>query len=366
MREKSHVSRFTHHVLFRGEGIMTQVEQTYKNGIHTNGTAAKVAPRNGTNGTNGSGPAVQAEFVWLNGALVPFKQATVHLLNPTMHYGPGVFEGIRCYDTPRGPSVFRLREHMERFLSSIHILGFDDIGYEVEDLCMAVHRTINANRFTSCYIRPLMYLEGPLKLNLDACRPMIAIAAWEWGTLLGEASLEAGIRMTVSSFTRMHPNAAMTKAKINGQYVNSMLAKTLAVRSGFDEAIMLDPEGYVAECTGENLFLVRDGVIYTPQSAAVLEGITRDSIMTLAHDGGYPVYETKVSRDQLYTADEMFVCGTAAEIVPVREVDYRKIGSGRMGPVTRALQEAYFAAVHGTGARSAEWLDCVGVMEPLF
>jgi branched-chain amino acid aminotransferase len=348
----------------RGEAIMKQTEQTYKNGngTHANGSAPAVLK----NGTNGTTPAATSDFIWVNGCLVPYKQATVHLLNPTMHYGPGVFEGIRCYPTPRGPAVFRLREHMERFLHSIRVLGFDDIGYEVEDLCQAVQRTIYANQFTACYVRPLMYLEGPLKLNLDACRPIIAIAAWEWGNLLGEEGLDKGVRMMVSSFTRMHPNASMTKAKINGQYVNSMLAKTMAVRAGFDEAIMLDPEGYVAECTGENLFLVRDNVLYTPQSAAVLEGITRDTLMTLARDAGYRVVETRISRDQLYVADEIFVCGTAAEVTPVREIDYRRIGSGRRGPLTRALQEAFFATVHGNGPRSAEWLDYVGVMEPLF
>lgn len=345
---------------------MKQVETISTNGTHANGTKAYAVAKTSPNGSNGTGPAVKADFMWLNGSLIPFKQATVHLLNPTMHYGPGVFEGIRCYPTPRGPAVFRLREHMERFLNSIHVLGFDDIGYEVEDLCQAVHRTINANQFTSCYVRPLMYLEGPLKLNLDACRPNVAIAAWEWGALLGEASLDAGIRMMVSSFTRMHPNASMTKAKVNGQYVNSMLAKTLALRAGFDEAIMLDPEGYVAECTGENLFLIRDKVLYTPLSAAVLEGITRDTIMTLADDAGYRVMETKVSRDQLYVADEAFLCGTAAEIVPVREIDYRRIGNGRMGPITRSLQQAYFETVRGNGPRSAEWIDCVACMDPLF
>ena len=208
-----------------------------------------------------------------------------------------------------------------------------------------------------------MYLEGPLGLNLDASRPIVAIATWEWGTYLGEDGLEKGVRMVVSSFTRMHHNASMTKAKINGQYVNSMLAKTLAIRVGFDEAIMLDPDGFVAECSGENLFLVRDCVIYTPPRVTILEGITRDSVITLARDLGYKVVEEQISRDQLYIADEVFVCGTAAEITPVREIDFRTIGEGGRGPVAGALQEIFFETVRGTGGRSIEWLDYV-VMEP--
>lgn len=306
---------------------------------------------------------MKSDFIWMNGELVPFEQATVHILNPTMHYGPGVFEGIRCYATDAGPAVFRLADHLERFNASMHILGFEP-PYPVDELCAAVHTVIRVNGFASCYVRPLMYLDGPLGLNLDASRPVIAIAAWEWGTYLGKEALEKGARMMVSSFTRMHANASMTKAKINGQYVNSMLAKTLALRMGFDEAIMLDPEGYVAEGSGENLFVVRKGVISTPPKATVLEGITRDSVIALAQDAGYPVVEDRLSRDQLYVADEVFVCGTAAEVTPVREIDTRTIGEGRRGPVTREVQQAFFETVHGRGERSAGWLDLVSVGEP--
>jgi branched-chain amino acid aminotransferase len=302
---------------------------------------------------------MKSDYIWLNGTLVPYKEATVHILNPTMHYGPGVFEGIRCYATADGPAVFRLGDHLTRFIDSLHILGFENLDYGLEDLRKAAHETIRANGFTECYIRPFMYLEGPLGLNLDASSPVIAIAIWEWGTYLGKEALEKGARMLVSSFTRMHANASMTKAKIGGQYTNSMLAKTLALRMGFDEAIMLDADGFVTEGSGENLFLVRDGKIYTPPLANVLAGITRDSLIVLAGDLGYEVIETRLSRDQLYTADEVFVCGTAAEVTPVREIDTRTIGSGRRGQVTAQIQQAFFETVRGRGQRSQEWLEQV-------
>ncbi len=302
---------------------------------------------------------MKSDYIWIDGKLTPHEQATIHILTPTLHYGPGVFEGIRCYATEKGPGVFRLREHLQRFLQSIHVLGYQNLPYTVEDLREATHEVIRVNGFKTCYVRPFMYLEGPLGLDLDASRPVIAIAAWEWGTYLGEEALEKGARMMVSSFTRMHPNASMTKAKIGGQYTNSMLAKTLALRMGFDEAIMLDHLGYVAECSGENLFAVRDGVIYTTPRAPILEGITRDSVMAIAQDLGYQVVEETLSRDQLYIADEVFVCGTAAEVTPVREIDYRTIGSGRRGPVAHAIQKTFFETVSGRGARSADWLDIV-------
>jgi branched-chain amino acid aminotransferase len=299
----------------------------------------------------------------MDGALVPYDQATVHFLTPTLHYGPGVFEGIRCYQTPNGPAVFRLRDHLERFLDSIHTLGVRDFPYTVEELRRAVHDTIRANGFQECYIRPMMYLKGPMGLNMDASRPAVGVAAWEWGPYLGEAAREQGATMMVSSFTRLHPNVNMTKAKINGNYVNSMLVKTLALRAGVDEAVILDPQGYVAECTGENIFLVRDGVIYTPSLAAVLEGLTRDSLIRLARDQGIEVVETAITRDQLYVAQEVFLCGTAAEVVGVREIDFRRIGDSRVGPVTRRLQEAFHRIVRGEEPQYAGWLDVVA-MEP--
>ena len=302
----------------------------------------------------------KSEVIWMNGKLVPYAEATVHFLTPAMHYGLAVFEGIRCYDTTKGPAVFRLREHLQRFINSMKILGIEAVPYDLGTLRQAVHATIRANTFESCYIRPLMYMaEGGLGLNLDNLVPAVGIAVWDWGNFLGDEGLKKGIRAMVSSFTRHHPNISMTKAKISGNYVNSVMAKTLAIRAGFDEAIMLDPEGFVAECSGENIFLVRDNTIYTPPRAIVLEGITRDAIITIARDLGYRVIEELISRDQLYSADEVFVTGTAAECVGIREIDYRTVGEGAMGPVTSALQAEFFQTVIGKGERSAEWLDYV-------
>jgi branched-chain amino acid aminotransferase len=303
---------------------------------------------------------MKSDFIWMDGELVPYEQATVPFLTPTLHYGPGVFEGIRCYETSLGPAVFRLRDHMQRFLESIHILGVLDFPFTLDQLVQGVKDTILANGLRECYIRPLMFLRGPMGLNMDRSRPSVGIAAWEWGPYLGQEALEKGARMMVSSFTRLHPNISMTKAKISGNYVNSMLVKTLALRSGYDEAVILDPHGYVAECTGENIFLVRRGVLHTPPLAVVLEGITRQSIMTLAEDMGIPVAETQLTRDQLYIADEVFITGTAAELVPVREVDKRVVGEGKMGPVTRRLQTAFYENLRGVGKFSATWMDPVG------
>jgi len=302
---------------------------------------------------------MKSDFIWLNGEIVPFADATVHILNPTMHYGPGVFEGIRCYRARGGSAVFRLTEHLDRFFRSIHVLGFEDLPYTSETLRTAVHQTIRVNGFAECYIRPFMYLDGPMGLNLDRSTPVIAVAAWEWGTYLGDEAVERGARMMVSSFTRMHPNASMTKAKIGGQYVNSMLAKTLALRMGFDEAVILDPEGFVAEGTGENLFMVRGETVITPPPGSILDGITRDTVMTLARDLGYVVLERRISRDELYIADEVFVTGTAVEVTPIREVDTRTIGGGGRGPVTAEIQRAFFDTVRGNGRRSPKYLDYV-------
>lgn len=302
---------------------------------------------------------MKSDWIWMDGRLVPFEQATIHFINPTLHYGVGVFEGIRCYNTPRGPAVFRLRDHMQRFLESIHILGLSDFPYTVDTLQDAVHETIQANRFTECYIRPLMYLDGPLGLNMDRSKPCVGIACWEWGPYLGEEAKVTGVHMMVSSFTRLHPNINLTKSKVCGNYVNSMLVKTLALRSGYDEACILDPQGYVAECTGENLFIVRRGVLYTPVLATVLEGLTRASIITLAQDMNLQVKETMLTRDQLYIAEEVFISGTAAEIVGIRAIDHRQIGTGKPGPITRAISKAFDENCHGKGKFSELWLDYV-------
>jgi branched-chain amino acid aminotransferase len=310
--------------------------------------------------------SMKSKYIWMNGELVEFEKATLHFLTPALHYGVGVFEGIRCYATDRGPAVFRLREHVKRLTNSAKVLGFQDLPYTAAELAEAVRLTVSVNGFEECYIRPLIYLtDGGWNLTVDAGKPGIGIAVWEWNNYLGEEALEKGIRANITSFTRHHPNVMMTKAKITGNYANSVLAKTESMRYGFDEAIMLDPQGYVAECTGENLFLVRDGKIYTPPTAPVLEGITRDSIATLVRDLGYEIYEMPVSRDQLYIADEVFVCGTAAECVALREIDFREIGDGKMGPVTRAVQNAFHAAIRGQHPRSTEWLDYVNTSLPV-
>ncbi len=300
---------------------------------------------------------MKSDFIWMDGKLVPFDQATIPFITPTLHYGVGVFEGIRCYQTPKGRAIFRLREHLERFIDSIHILGILELPYTFDQLRRAVHDTIEANGFRECYIRPLMYLQGPMGLNMDNSIPKVGIATWEWGPYLGEEAMLKGARMMVSSFTRLHPNINMTKSKVTGNYVNSMMVKTLALRSGYDEAVILDPQGYVAECTGENIFMVHRGTLLTPPLENALEGITRDSIMTLARDLKISVVEKMITRDELYIADEVFITGTAAELVPVREVDTRKVGDGCLGPVTQALQKAFFLTSHGSGSRSDEWLD---------
>lgn len=304
---------------------------------------------------------IESKFIWMNGEMVPFEKATIHFLTPALHYGLGAFEGIRCYNTPKGPAVFRLTEHLERLVDSIHVLGVLEFPYSVEQLRAAVHDTVRANGFSECYIRPLVYMgNGSLGLNLDILHPLVGIAAWEWGAYLGEEAMEKGIHMMVSSFNRPHPNTTMTKAKICGNYPNSVMAKTLALRAGFDEAIMLDPQGYVAECTGENLFMIRSGKIFTPYTATVLEGITRDTICAVARDLGYEVLEQPISRDQLYIADEAFVCGTAAECVGIGKIDFRTIGTGKMGPITREIQHVYHDLVHGRVAKYEAWCDYVG------
>jgi branched-chain amino acid aminotransferase len=306
---------------------------------------------------------MKSDYIWMDGELVPFEQATVHFLSPTLHYGFGAFEGARCYDTPNGPAAFRLPEHLKRFEDSAQIMGILDFPYTVEELRQAVFETIQANGLSECYIRPALYMDGALGLNMENYQTRVGIAVWEWGAYLGPEALEKGVRMLVSSFTRLHPNIHMTKAKAAGNYVNSIMAKTLAHRAGYDEAIMLDPEGYVAECSGMNIFVVRNGVIYTPYRATILEGITRDSVITIARDLGYEVVEEPVVRDQLYIADEVFVCGTAAEVTAVCEIDTRTIGEGRMGPVTRKIQQTFFKTVRGSGTRSSEWLDFIPVIE---
>ncbi len=304
--------------------------------------------------------STRSDYIWMDGQLVEFEKATVHFLNRTLHYGIGVFEGIRAYNTDNGTAVFRLKEHVERLFDSAYVLGFHDLPFTAEEVSAAIKQTVAVNGFPECYIRPLYYLSSDsMGLNMDSGTVSLGIAVWEWGSYLGAEALEQGIRANVSSFTRGHLNSIMTKAKITGNYPNSVMAKTESLRLGFDEAIMLDAQGYVAECTGENLFTVRNGKIITPPMAPVLEGITRDTIIQLARDLKLEVVERPISRDQLYISDEVFVCGTAAEVSAIREIDFRQIGAGKMGPVTRRLQRAYQDAVHGRHSLSASWLDYV-------
>jgi branched-chain amino acid aminotransferase len=304
-----------------------------------------------------------ARYVWIDDALKPASEGVVPFLSAGMQFGFSVFEGIRCYATDQGPAVFRMDEHVQRLMDSARIVGFRDLPVTLEQVKNAIHQTIAANEFSACYIRPMIYLDGAMMMTIESGQPRFVVAVWEWKNFLGADARERGIRANISSFTRLHPNIMMTKAKVSGNYVSSILAKTESVRAGFDEAIMLGPDGYVAECTGENLFVVRnkDGhkIVYTTPRAGILEGITRDSLITLARDLGYSVIEEAISRDQLYIADEVFVCGTAAEVVGLREIDFRIIGDGKTGPVTRAMQEEFHALVAGRHARSAQWFTPV-------
>lgn len=294
--------------------------------------------------------------IWMDGTFVDWDNAQVHVLSHTLHYGLGAFEGIRCYDTARGSAVFRLREHIDRLFHSAHIAGLT-VPYTRDDIEHAVIETIKINDVRACYIRPLIYLGyGEMGINNSQNPVCVSIAVWPWGAYLGEGALDDGIRVRVSSFTRHHVNVMMTKAKIVGNYANSQLAKMEAIKSGYDEAILLDPQGNVAEGSGENLFIVRHGELKTPPLTAILEGITRNSIIDLARHLGVVVHETIFSRDELYIADEAFFTGTAAELTPIREVDDRTIGNGRPGPLSHKLQQAFFRVVEGKDDAFQHWL----------
>jgi branched-chain amino acid aminotransferase len=303
---------------------------------------------------------IRGEKIWLDGALVDWDEARVHVLTHTLHYGLGVFEGIRCYRTADGRSaIFRLAEHVERLLDSARI-NLMAVPFGADAICEAIRATLRANRLAEGYVRPLVFIgDGVMGLN-PADNPIrVAIVVWPWGKYLGEEGMERGIRARVSSFTRHHPNAKMTKGKTCGDYVNSILAKREALLDGYDEAIMLDPQGFVSEASGENLFLVKDGAIRTPPLPTILGGITRASVIEIARDKGIEVTETVLTRDELYIADEVFLTGTAAEVTPIREIDRRKIGEGRRGPVTRTLQDAFFAVVTGRERKYERWLSHV-------
>ncbi len=298
----------------------------------------------------------KTDKIWMDGELVDWDEARVHVLTHTLHYGSGVFEGIRAYPTKRGPAVFRLTDHMKRLHDSAHLFMMD-LPYSVEELVEATKATIRVNNVESCYIRPLAYLGyGEMGLNPLPCPVQVSIAVWPWGTYLGEEGLKNGVRMKVSSWRRIDPNVNPVAAKGTGIYVNSSLAKVEALKSGYDEAILLNSHGFVAECTGENLFVVKKGRLITPPlSSGALEGITRDSVMTIARDLGIEVREDNLLRSDLYLADEAFLTGTAAEIVPMRSVDDREIGPP--GEITRKIQEIYFATVKGEEDRYKDWLE---------
>ncbi len=308
--------------------------------------------------------ATPARFIWIDNELKSVAAGVVPAVNAGLHYGFSVFEGIRCYETPDGPAIFRLAEHAQRLLDSAHILGLRDLPFTLDGVIEAIVKTVAANQFSACYIRPLIYLDGAMNMSVDSGAPRLLVAAWEWSSFLGKEARESGIRANISSFTRLHPNVAMTKAKVSGNYVGSLRAKTESQRAGFDEAIMLDPQGYVAECTGENIFVVRHGAIYTVPRASILEGLTRDSLIVVAEDMGYEVIEERISRDQLYIADEVFVCGTAAELIGLREIDFRTVGSGKTGPITRELQHAFEQLTSGRHPRSKQWLSAVPAFDP--
>ena len=299
----------------------------------------------------------KTERIWLNGKLIPWDDAKVHVLTHALHYGMGVFEGIRCYRGEDGHgAVFRLREHVERLLNSAKIVEID-MSWTREQIESAILETLRANRMSEGYIRPLAYLGyGAMGLLPKDNPTQLAIAVWPWGAYLGDEGLERGIRAKVSSYTRHHPNVSLTKSKTCGDYVNSILAKREVTRMGYDEAIMLDTNGLVAECSGENIFIVRRGVLKTPPLVSVLEGITRDSVIKIARDKGIEVVEQSITRDEVYCADEMFLTGTAAEITPVREVDDRKIGAGARGPLTKTIQATFFDAVKGRDRKYESWL----------
>lgn len=303
-------------------------------------------------------PVIPTRFIWMDGELVEWEKATVHVLNHSLHYGSGVFEGIRSYETRKGPAVFRLTDHIQRLHRSarIHLM---EIPFGVEQLIEATKLTVRANQLASCYIRPIAFHGyGEMGLNPLSSPVSVAIAAWSWGAYLGEEGFTKGVRTKISSWRRNDHNAIPPAAKATGQYLNSSLAKIEAVKSGYDEAVMLNQHGFVADASGENVFIVRNAVLMTPPlSAGPLEGITRGSIMTIAADLGIQVEEAELARTDLYTADEAFMTGTAAEVVPIRSVDDRNLGD--VGPITKKIQETFFAAVKGEMDRYSDWNEPV-------
>lgn len=298
-------------------------------------------------------------WIWFDGEFVPWREAKVHVLTHTLHYGTGVFEGVRAYRTDNGTAIFRLKDHTRRLFDSAAIVGIR-MPFTPDELNAAQREAVKKNGLDSAYLRPMVFYgaEG-MGLRADNLKVHCIIAVWQWGTYLGEENIQRGIRVKTSSFARYHVNTAMCKAKANGHYINSMLALQEALAAGCDEALMLDTDGYVAEGSGENVFIVADGVIHTPDLNATLNGITRRTVLQLAKDEGLEVVERRITRDEVYIADEFFMTGTAAEVTPVRELDGRVIGGGGRGPVTERLQSLFFDVVHGRNNSHPEWLDFV-------
>ncbi|HET6756991.1 MAG TPA: branched-chain amino acid transaminase [Burkholderiales bacterium] len=297
--------------------------------------------------------------IWYDGNMVPWRSATTHVLTHTLHYGMGVFEGVRAYKTARGTAIFRLSEHTDRLFRSAHIFGMK-LPFSRDTLLSAQRAVVRANKLEACYIRPIAFL-GSEAMGVSAKNVSIhvAIAAWPWGTYLGPEALEKGIRVKTSSFSRHHVNVTMCKAKAVGTYTNSILAHQEAAQDGYDEALLLDVEGYVAEGSGENIFIVRNGGLYTPDLTSALEGITRDTIVQLAQEMEIEVIEKRITRDEVYCADEAFFTGTAAEVTPIRELDNRVIGEGKRGPVTAKLQAIFFDCVNGKTKNHDDWLTFI-------
>lgn len=295
-------------------------------------------------------------LIWLDGEMVPWREAKTHVLTHTLHYGMGVFEGVRAYKAEAGTAIFRLQDHTERLFRSAHILGMK-MPFDRETLNQAQLAAVRENKLESAYIRPMCFYgaEG-MGLRADNLQVHCMVAAWNWGAYLGEENMRRGIRVRVSSFTRHHVNITLCRAKANGNYMNSMLALREALETGYDEALLLDANGYVMEGSGENVFIVRDGVIYTPDLTSALDGITRRTLLALAEQEGIRVVEKRITRDEVYIADEAFFTGTAAEVTPIREVDNRAIGSGSRGPITERLQSRYFDLVHGRHTLDPKWL----------
>ena len=301
----------------------------------------------------------QDGVIWFDGKMVPWRDAKVHVLTHTLHYGMGVFEGERAYKTDKGAAIFRLQEHTDRLFRSAHILNMP-MPFDKETINAATKAAVADNNLDSAYIRPMAFYgsEG-MGLRADNLKVHVMVAAWKWGSYLGAENMEKGIRIRTSSFTRHHVNITMCKAKANGNYMNSMLALQEALTDGYDEALLLDVDGFVAEGSGENIFIVRNGIIFTPDLTSALEGITRDTIFTLAAELGYSIKEKRITRDEVYTADEAFFTGSAAEVTPIRELDNRQIGNGGRGPVTEQLQTMYFDQVHGRRELYPQWQTLV-------